>query len=52
MTTYQGLGLGTTDATVIALCERLELTEVATIDRRQFTIVRPRHIDALVLLPG
>jgi uncharacterized protein len=48
---YRDLGLGTTDATVIALCERLELTEVATIDRRHFTIVRPRHVDALVLLP-
>jgi predicted nucleic acid-binding protein len=51
VTAYRDLGLGTTDATVIALCERLELTEVATIDRRHFTIVRPRHVDALVLLP-
>lgn len=48
---YRDLGLGTTDATVIALCERLELTEVATIDRRHFTIVWPRHVDALVVLP-
>ena len=48
---YRDLGLGTTDATVIALCERLELTEVTTINRRHFTIVRPRHVDALALLP-
>jgi predicted nucleic acid-binding protein len=51
VTAYRDLGLGTTDATVIALCERLELTEVATIDRRRFTIVRPGHVDVLVLLP-
>jgi predicted nucleic acid-binding protein len=51
MTTYQGLGLGTTDATVIALCERLELTEVVTLDRRRFTVARPRHVDNLVLVP-
>lgn len=51
VTTYQDLGLGTTDATVIALCERLELPEVATLDQRHFTVVRPRHVDNLVLLP-
>jgi predicted nucleic acid-binding protein len=50
VTTYRDLGLGTTDATVIALCERLELTGVATLDRRHFSVVRPRHVDALVLL--
>ena len=51
VSTYRDLGLGTTDATVIALCERLELGEVATPDRRHFRVVRPRHVDALVLLP-
>lgn len=48
---YQDLPLGTTDATVIALCERLGLFEVATLDRRHFTVVRPRHVEALTLLP-
>jgi predicted nucleic acid-binding protein len=49
--TYEDLPLGTTDATVIALCERLGLSEVATLDRRHFTVVRPRHVEALTLLP-
>lgn len=48
---YASLPLGTTDATVIALTERLGLTEVATLDRRHFTVVRPLHVAALTLLP-
>jgi predicted nucleic acid-binding protein len=48
---YADLPLGTTDASVIALAERLDITEVATLDRRHFSIVRPRHVDALSLLP-
>jgi len=48
---YQSLPLGTTDATVIAVCERLGLTEVASLDGRHFTVVRPRHVKALTLLP-
>lgn len=51
MLAYQSLPLGTTDATVIAACERLGLTEVASLDRRHFTVVRPRHVKALTLLP-
>ncbi len=49
--TYRDLPLGTTDATVIALAERLGLHEVATLDRRHFSVVRPRHVAALTLLP-
>jgi predicted nucleic acid-binding protein len=48
---YSSLPLGTTDATVIALSERLGLAEVATLDRRHFTVVRPLHVNALTLLP-
>lgn len=48
---YADLPLGTTDAAVIALAERLGVNEVATLDRRHFTVVRPRHKAALVLLP-
>jgi predicted nucleic acid-binding protein len=43
--------LGTTDASVVAVAERLKLTDVATLDRRHFTVVRPNHISALNLLP-
>ncbi|MBV9823210.1 MAG: type II toxin-antitoxin system VapC family toxin [Actinobacteria bacterium] len=48
---YADLPLGTTDATVVALCERLNLREVAILDRRHFTVVRPHHVGALHLLP-
>lgn len=48
---YETLPLGTTDASVVAIAERLGLTEVATLDRRHFTVVRPKHADALSLLP-
>lgn len=48
---YEDLPLGTTDATVLALCDRLGVAELATLDRRHFTVVRPRHVHALTLLP-
>ncbi len=48
---YRDLPLGTVDASVVALCERLALREVATLDRRHFTVVRPHHVAALNLLP-
>ncbi|WP_239029043.1 PIN domain-containing protein [Pseudonocardia acidicola] len=51
VTTYGDLPLGTTDATVVAPAERLGVSEVATLDRRHFTVVRPAHVPALTLLP-
>lgn len=48
---YHDMRLGTTDASVIAIAERLGITEIATLDRRHFTAVRPRHVDAFSLLP-
>jgi predicted nucleic acid-binding protein len=48
---YEDLGLGIVDASVVATCERLGQTELATLDRRHFTVVRPRHCAALGLLP-
>jgi hypothetical protein len=49
--TYADLPLGTVDASVIALTERLALPAVATLDHRHFTVVRPRHTTSLHLLP-
>lgn len=48
---YQDFPLGTVDASVIAAAERLEINEIATLDRRHFGAVRPRHVDAFELLP-
>jgi len=49
---YGSLPLGTTDASVVAVAERMKLTEVATLDRRHFSVVRPNHVNALTLLPN
>lgn len=48
---YADLDLGLVDASVIALCERLGIETVLTLDRRDFSVVRPRHCAALQLLP-
>jgi uncharacterized protein len=48
---YRDLPLGTVDASVVAAAERLGLTELATVDRRHFGVVRPIHTDAFTLLP-
>jgi uncharacterized protein len=48
---YADSGLDTTDASVITIAERLGITEVATLNRRDFAYVRPRHAEALTLLP-
>ena len=50
-TTYLDLRLGVTDASVVALVERLNEPKVATLDRRHFTAVRPAHVDALGIVP-
>jgi predicted nucleic acid-binding protein len=48
---YRDLPLGTVDASVVAVAERLEVADVATLDRRHFGVVRPHHADAFTLLP-
>lgn len=49
---YQSLDLGMVDAAVIVACERLGEPKVATLDRRDFGVVRPNHRDYLTLLPA
>ena len=48
---YSDLPLETVDAFIIAAAERLSIRDVATLDRHHFTVVRPRHVPALNLLP-
>jgi hypothetical protein len=48
---YRDLPLGTVDGSVVAAAERLGLAEVATLDRRHFSVVRPSHVDAFELSP-
>lgn len=51
VTQYADLNLGLVDAAVVAVAERLNIVEIATLDHRHFTVVRPRHVDAFTLLP-
>jgi predicted nucleic acid-binding protein len=51
VSTYADLPLGVVDASVVAIAERLGATEVATLDHRHFSVVRPRHAPAFTLLP-
>jgi uncharacterized protein len=48
---YASFPLGGTDASVVALAERLGAPIVVTLDRRHFAAVRPQHRDAFELLP-
>jgi predicted nucleic acid-binding protein len=48
---YADLGLGFVDASLVSVAERLEIVELATLNRRDFTVVRPRHAEAFDLVP-
>ena len=50
VTTYGDMRLGGTDASVIAIAERRRTSRIATLNRRHFTVVRPRHAAAFDLL--
>ena len=48
---YADADIGFVDAAVLAVTERLGEPKLATLDRRHFGTMRPRHVDALTLLP-
>lgn len=48
---YRDLGVGFVDAAVLVVVERLGEPKLATLDRRHFAAMRPRHRKALELLP-
>jgi len=39
------------DVSIMALAERLHITRICSLDRRDFSIFRPSHCDYLELLP-
>jgi uncharacterized protein len=51
VSTYADLRLGGTDASVVAVAERHGAVRIATLNRRHFAVVRPRHTEAFELLP-
>lgn len=48
---YGDFPLGGTDASVVALAERLDTSAIVTLDHRHFSAVRPGHCEALTLFP-
>ena len=50
-TIYASAEFDIVDCCIMALSERLNITQVCTFDRRDFSIFRPRHCDHLELLP-
>ena len=49
---YADLPLGATDASIVALAERLGAETIITLDQRHFSVIRPRHVERFRLLPG
>jgi predicted nucleic acid-binding protein len=48
---YADLPLGAVDASVVAIAERLGVREIATLDRRHFSVARPRHAEVFSIVP-
>ena len=48
---YGDSDVGFVDAAVLAVVERLNEPKLATLDHRHFQLLRPRHVDALRLVP-
>ncbi|MDQ6927635.1 MAG: PIN domain-containing protein [Actinomycetota bacterium] len=51
LATYEDLHLGLVDASLVAIAERFDVVRVATLNHRDFRVVRPRHIEAFELIP-
>lgn len=51
MAQYADAKLDFVDCCLMALSERLLITQVCTFDRRDFSLFRPRHVSHLELLP-
>jgi len=51
MLKYPSAKLDFVDCCIMALAERLEITQICTFDRRDFSIYRAQDADALELLP-
>ena len=49
---YAGSDIGFVDASIVAVAERLAITHILTLDRRHFSMVRPRHCPYFTLLPS
>lgn len=48
---YRDAAFGMVDATTMAIAERLKIEVIATLDRRDFSMYRPKHCAAFRLVP-
>lgn len=48
---YADARVGFVDAAVLSVVERLGERKLATLDHRHFGLLRPRHVEALELVP-
>jgi hypothetical protein len=49
---YADADIGFVDAAVLAVVERLNEPKLATLDRRHFSLLQPRHRDSIDLMPA
>jgi hypothetical protein len=49
---YRDHNIDFADAAIVAIAERLKAQRVLTLDRRHFSILRPRHCAAFEILPA
>ena len=50
--TYSSAAFDIVDCCIMAIAERLEISRIATFDRRDFSIFRPRRCEFFELLPA
>ena len=48
---YQDSKIDFVDSIIMAIAERLEITRILTVDRRDFGLFRPNHCDAFEIAP-
>lgn len=48
---YNDVNIDFVDACIVAMAERLNITNILTIDRRHFGIFKPVHCDSFEILP-
>jgi len=51
MNTYADANIGMVDASIVAVAERLNTTNILTVDRRHFAMIKPRHCNGFQLFP-
>ncbi len=48
---YPEARLDLVDAAIAAIAERVGVTRILTLDRRDFSVIRPRHCESFEVLP-